>query len=139
MSWTNYKSLVQLIHKSSYNVSVTPSYLTFSKRGTYGGPGARASSSGSGGKEGTLTCTPVVDQYGINIEGSDPSKFPYESTAAPGEEEAEAKKKMWASIYIILAVIGGVILITGLGYGLKKLFEKVTRRSALAVSNTGSV
>ena len=137
MKSKNYKTLVNLIGKASYNVSVTPSYLTFSKKGSMGGPGGGGSSGGSGGKEGTLTCTPVVDQYGNNIEGTDTSKFPYESTAKPGEATSEATKKMWASIYIILAVIGGLILITGLGYGLKILFEKWKRPSVLAVGKKG--
>ena len=137
MKTKNLKTLVSLIGKSSYNVSVTPSYLTYSKRGSTGGPGGKGSSSGGGGKAGTLTCTPVVDQYGNNIEATDTSKFPYESTGKPGEDTAVATKKMFESLWIILGVRGGLILIMGLGYGLKELFKRTDLPSVLAVKKTG--
>ena len=109
-------TLGKIIGEASYNVRETPDYLKFNGRGTMAGPGK---SSGSK-KNKTLTCTPVTDQNGNNIESPDQTTwFSNDSNDDSGvSSKLERKvKKYWN---IVLGIILGIVVIGLIIFGIRK-------------------
>ena len=118
---SNYKTLVTLIRKHSYSAQATPGYLTFNATGTSSGPGKQQGSKTS--KQ--LTCTPIVDQDGNNIEGNNKKDLPWEGEPSTNSKETEkAKAMMWRNIGIVIGIILGLIAIWLIGWTFSKMFNK---------------
>lgn len=119
---TDYKRLAKLIKPASYNVRSNPPYITYNSIGTSSGPGKNPGSS----ENKTLTCVPITDQDGINIEDGGVKDLPWEAAAAPevsSESAIAAKNQIWQNIAIILAIVVGVCLIWLLGWAWKKVMS----------------
>jgi len=134
MGTDDYKTLVKLTDKAAYNVSSKPANLEFNKIGTtLGTSNPHPKKAGNG----TLTCTPVTDQDGNNIEGTDTSKFPFTSAVKGADEGTDkAMAKVWTYIYVILAILGGLIVTWGLGWVFKSVFSR--RKSGLSGGTASS-
>ena len=121
MKSSNYKTLVTLISKHSYSAQATPSYLTFNATGTSSGPGKKPGSKSS--KQ--LTCTPIVDQDGNNIEGEKPEDMRWEGEPpVDSEETKKAKALMWRNIGIVIGIILGILAIWLIGMVFTRMFNK---------------
>jgi len=115
----DYQKLVSRISQASYNVNQNPEYVRFNRSGTKAGPGKSANS--LEGKQ--LTCTPITDLDGNNIEGK---PLAWSSDFSDNKDKA---KDYFSSVQgkyliIIIAVILGIVLVSLLGYGMHKLFKK---------------
>lgn len=131
---SNYRTLVTLIQKHSYSAQATPSYLTFNAIGTSSGAGRQPGSKTS--KQ--LTCTPIIDQDGNNIEGTSKKDLPWEGSAVTNSEETEkAKARMWTNIGMVIGIILGLIAIWLIGWTFSKIFNKQSSNNAVTNSNTG--
>ena len=118
---SNYKTLVTLISKHSYSAQATPSYLTFNATGTSSGPGKQPGSKSS--KQ--LTCTPIVDQDGNNIEGNKPEDMAWEGEPpVDSEETKKVKALMWRNIGIVIGIILGILAIWLIGMVFTRMFNK---------------
>ena len=115
-----YRKLKNLINAASYNINSITEYITFNKKGTKAGPGASAGKKAGKG----MTCTPIVDQDGNSLEKKEAQ---LSWTGAP-PDDSEARdafnKARYKYLWIILAVIGGILLVTALGYGFYYAFKK---------------
>ena len=57
-----------------------------------------------------LTCTPIVDQDGNNIEGNKPEDMAWEGEpTVDSEETKKAKALIWRNIGIVIGIILGIL------------------------------
>ena len=120
MKSKNYKHLAKLINSPSYNVRANPPYITYNSIGTSSGPGRNPGTS----KKDTLTCVPIIDQDGNNI--ADDGDLPWKGLSSPTtslDSTKVSKENILQNIVIILAIIGGVLLIWILGWAWGKVMH----------------
>ena len=110
MSNRNLTALRKLISPASFNVQNSPDYVKINRNGTKAGPGKKSGSSGSS----TLTCTPIIDQNGNNLENPDGTTWTSNKTFGGGVNLL----KYWQ---IILGVILGIIVLIGIVMGIRKM------------------
>ena len=130
MKSKEYKKLRRIIKSASYNVNSALEYVTFNKKGTKAGPGASAGKKAGKG----MTCTPIVDQDGNSLENKEAQ---LSWTGAPPDDSSARdayNKARYKYLWIILAVIGGILLVTGLGYAFFYAFKKRTPQGQPATS-----
>jgi hypothetical protein len=112
MSYRDLRTVGNIIKPASYNVLPVPDYLKFNKRGTIAGPGKKAGSQPSD----TLTCTPITDQDGKNIENPDNSTW-VQKTKNSGDKLNKNVEKYWQ---IILGVLLGIVVLGLIIFGIRK-------------------
>jgi len=112
MSQKDLRTLGNIIKPASYNVSGVPDYLKFNKRGTISGPGKKAGSQPSD----TLTCIPITDEDGKNIENPDESTWVNKSKNI-GNKLSKKLEKYWQ---IVLGVILGIVVLGLIIFGIRK-------------------
>ena len=127
ISYSNLRILGNIIESSSYNVQPVPDYLKLNKRGTLAGHGKKAGSK----KSNTLTCTPIQDQNGNNLETPDETSWTMEKDNFDSEGDKLTKQinKYWN---IVLGIIVGIIVLGIIIWGIRK-----TRSAARGGSVTG--
>lgn len=133
MKNTDYKKLRQLIKPASYNINTTTEYITFNKKGTKEGPGVIAGNAAGKG----MTCTPIVDQDGNSLEENEKQ---YSWTGSPPDDSTAKhayNQTRYRYLWIILAVIGGILLITSLGYAFNYAFSKKTSSGSSLTNSSG--
>ena len=112
MSYRDLRTVGNIIKPASYNVLPVPDYLKFNKRGTIAGPGKKAGSKPSD----TLTCTPITDQDGKNIENPDESTW-VQKTKNSEDKLNKNVEKYWQ---IILGVLLGIVVLGLIIFGIRK-------------------
>jgi len=115
--YKNLKSLNNITKKHTYNVLSTPEYLKLNKKGTLAGAGKKPGSS----KSSTLTCSPILDQDGKNIENPDESSWVKKSK----DYGSEINKKIEKYWIIVIGIIVGIIGLIGLIMLLRTLGKMV--------------
>ena len=114
ISYEDLRTLDNITSPASYNVLPVPDYLKFNKRGTLSGPGKTAGSQSSD----TLTCTPIEDEDGKNIE------TPNQQTWSGGSSIYSADDKLSKNIekyfQIVLGVILGIVVLGVIIFGIRK-------------------
>ena len=101
INYKNLNTLGNIIEKASYNILEAPDYLKSNKKGTLAGPGKISGSQ----KSSTLTCTPITDQDGKNIESPNSSTWVKKSQDA-GQMIGNKIEQYWI---IIIGIIVGII------------------------------
>ena len=76
---------------------------------------------------GAIESVVAVDQYGNNIEGKKTSDFPYTSDT----DNKVDTEKLWKNIGLIIAIIGGLALIWGLGTAFSYVMNSDTKSGVL--------
>tara|TARA_B110000008_G_scaffold277040_1_gene317524 strand:- start:800 stop:1729 length:930 start_codon:yes stop_codon:yes gene_type:complete len=107
INYKNLKTLGNIIEEASYNISKTPDYLKSNKKGTISGPGKISGSQ----KSSTLTCTPITDQNGKNIDelGETRNSSTWVKTSSDiGDKVGNKLEQYWI---IIIGIIVGIIAI----------------------------
>tara|TARA_Y100000591_G_C21853830_1_gene713495 strand:+ start:1654 stop:2580 length:927 start_codon:yes stop_codon:yes gene_type:complete len=128
MSYRDLKTLGNIIKPASYNVLPVPTYLKFNSRGTTAGPGKKSSSK----KSSTLTCTPIIDRDGNNIES--PDQTTWVSTINKDSINLDKINKWWN---VILGIILGIIVIGIVIYSLRKVRATASSSTITNTSSTG--
>ena len=116
MNNSDLRTLGKIISEASYNVIQTPDYLKFNKRGTMAGPGKSSSSK----KNKTLTCTPVTDQNGNNIETPDQTTWVSNDSSDDSGVSSSLERKVKKYWNIVLGIILGIVVIGLIIFGIRK-------------------
>ena len=106
-------TLGKIIGQPSYNVGGIPNYLKINRRGTTAGPGKKAGSQDSS----TLTCTPIIDQDGNNLETPDQTTWFTNRPSGKGSAKLNEINK-WAGI--IIGIVLGIIVIGLIIFAIRK-------------------
>lgn len=101
INYKNLNTLGNITEKASHNILESPDYLKSNKKGTLAGPGKISGSQ----KSSTLTCTPITDQDGKNIESPNSSTWVKKSKNA-GQMVGNKIEQYWI---IIIGIIVGII------------------------------
>lgn len=128
---TELRTLGKIINEPSYNVSDVPDYLKINKRGTTAGSGKNAGSS----KNKTLTCTPVTDQDGNNIESPDQTTW-FSNNSSDDETTSKLERKVKEYWNIILGVILGIVVIGLIIFAIRKARSTVGGNSGGSTSGS---
>ena len=103
MLYKDLRKLKNITKKPSYNILPIPNYLKFNKSGTLAGAGKKPGSTDT--DTDTLTCTPILDEDGKNIENPDETTWVKKSKDY-GSNVGKNIEKYW---HIVLGVIAGII------------------------------
>jgi len=101
INYKNLKTLGNITEKASYNILKAPDYLKSNKKGTLSGPGKISGSQ----KSSTLTCIPIIDQNGKNIESPNSSTW-VKTSSDIGNKIGNNLQQYWI---IIIGIIAGII------------------------------
>lgn len=101
INYKNLNTLGNITKKASHNILESPDYLKSNKKGTLAGPGKISGSQ----KSSTLTCTPITDQDGKNIESPNSSTWVKKSKNA-GQMVGNKIEQYWI---IIVGIIFGIL------------------------------
>jgi len=101
INYKNLNTLGNITEKASHNILESPDYLKSNKKGTLAGPGKISGSQ----KSSTLTCTPITDQDGKNIESPNSSTWVKKSKNA-GQMVGNKIEQYWI---IIVGIIFGIL------------------------------
>lgn len=110
ISKSNLRALKKLIKSASFNVQNNPDYVKINRNGTKAGPGKKSGSSSSS----TLTCTPIIDQNGNNIENPDNSTW-------TSNKKFDLEKNIFKYWQIIMGIIVGIIVLAIITLGIRKI------------------
>ena len=121
-------TLKKLISPASYNVQDTPHFLKLNNVGTQSGAGRIPGSE----KSDTLTCTPVTDENGNNIENTDTTSWTSNNSLDVGSRTEKFLKTYW---YIFLGILLGAIVIVLLIFSLRKVKSLVGGNNSTSTSN----
>ena len=130
MLYQDLRTLNGITKRHSYNTVSSPDNLKFNSLGTTAGPGKKSGSLTSK----TLTCTPIVDQDGKNIENSDSTTWVNKSK----DFGSDMQKKIEEYWIIIIGIIVGIIVLTGLIMLLRSLRKMVGGGGSSSSSTGGS-
>ena len=128
INYKNLNTLGNITEKASYNILEAPDYLKSNKKGTLAGPGKISGSQ----KSSTLTCTPITDQDGKNLETPNSSTWVKKSQNASqtiGNKMEEYYGHMWTTLIgIIVGIIALIFII---------MVIKAVRKSSGGGSSSG--